>query len=53
MNDQTLRECIKALLEIESGLTDWEVGFVEDMSEQRMFTEPMANEIIKIYDENC
>ena len=52
-NDQ-VKDCLQALLDIESGLSEWEVGFVEDMDKQDgRFTSRMEAKIIEIYDENC
>ena len=49
--------CLKALLDVESGLSEWEVDFIESV--KRYLTcdsEPrdkVVNKIIEIYDKHC
>jgi len=48
------RECVKALLDVQEGLTDWEVDFVCDCSRRSLsYTEKQLNCIFKIYDKHC
>jgi hypothetical protein len=47
------RSCLDALLELEDGLTDWEVDFIDKMSKLTWFSEGRGKKIEQIYDERC
>ncbi len=47
-------DCLDALLEIKSGLTDWEADFVEDCAGWvGEFTDRQIDKILEIYDREC
>lgn len=47
-------ECLEALLEVEQGLTDWEVERIDEWSRrQRPLTGKQINKIFEIYDQHC
>jgi hypothetical protein len=57
MDQSKVKVCLQALLDLEAGLSEWEVSFVEDMSLwekiNHTFTPNQINKIIEIYDKNC
>lgn len=46
------KECLKALLEIESGLNDWELSFIESLAQQETFSTKQGKKVIEIYDKH-
>ena len=53
-DQQEALDCLGDLLLLKSGLSDFEVGFIESMSRwEGNFTPKQAKKIIEIYDENC
>lgn len=56
MIDVNIQEMIQALCDLEEGLSDWEVNFVEDMSKKPSgyyFTAKQTAAIKKLYEEHC
>ena len=53
MDDEALREMIRELCEVESGLSQWEVDFVEEMSHRDTFTARQAAKIEELFDKYC
>jgi len=48
------KDCLNALLELEEGLTDWEVNFIDSIILQSYpMTEKQETAIFKIYDKKC
>lgn len=51
------KTCLEALLDVESGLSEWQVNFIESV--KRYLTNGIAprdkviNKIIEIYDKHC
>ena len=53
-NEAEARECVKALCDLEEGLTDWEVNFIDTAaSREAPFTEKQLKVIFDIYDKHC
>jgi hypothetical protein len=51
---QKAKDHLRDLLELEDGLTDWEVNFIDDMSRwEGDFTEKQIAMIYKIYERRC
>lgn len=47
------RDCLSALLKIESGLTDWEVEFIEKCNKCTSFSDRQISKIFELYDMFC
>jgi hypothetical protein len=49
--------CLDALLEVESGLTQWETTFIESLNKQRkdakLFSPRQLESLTKLYDDQC
>ncbi len=50
---QEAKNCLEEILEIESGLSDWEVNFACDMRNKDILTPKQITKIFEIYDEHC
>ena len=46
-------ECVDALLELEDGLSEWELKFVESVKAHDAYTDKQKAKIIEIYDRHC
>ena len=49
----TVKDCLEDLLALDSGLTPWEVDFVERMSNKDSFNDWEVGKIFEIYDLRC
>ena len=56
-DQQQVKQCLNDLLDLEVGLSDWEVDFIEDMvlweNINHTWTPNQAKKIIEIYDDRC
>ena len=56
-DQQQVKQCLNDLLDLESGLSDWEVDFIEDVvlweKINKTWTPGQSKKIIEIYDDRC
>lgn len=54
MDETEARKCLESLLQIESGLSDWEVEFIESCSKRRDYlSDKQIDKIAEMYDMYC
>lgn len=49
--DEQINEMVCELLELDEGLTAWEVGFIEDMSRRTSYTQEQGLKVEQIWQE--